>query len=116
LDKNFYTRIHCKSKCCFESTFENECSKTIKLPLFLLIEPNGILWILVCKLVRKPFPFTTISEDDYEYILNHSGAIYCFVSDAEILRKINLIRDKIPNVKEVYSFNEIEAVKTGTTY
>jgi long-chain acyl-CoA synthetase len=42
------------------------------------------------------------------HILNHSGAIYCFVSDAEILRKINLIRDKIPNVKEVYSFNEIE--------
>jgi long-chain acyl-CoA synthetase len=52
--------------------------------------------------------YPTISEDDYEYILNHSGAIYCFVSDAEILRKINLIRDKIPNVKEVYSFNEIE--------
>jgi long-chain acyl-CoA synthetase len=46
--------------------------------------------------------YPTISEDDYEYILNHSGAIYCFVSDAEILRKINLIRDKIPNVKEVY--------------
>src|SRR5690606_35029948 len=34
--------------------------------------------------------YPTISEDDYEYILNHSGAIYCFVSDAEILRKINL--------------------------
>ena len=55
--------------------------------------------------------YPTISEDDYEYILNHSGAIYCFVSDAEILRKINLIRDKIPNVKEVYSFNEIEGCK-----
>ena len=55
--------------------------------------------------------YPTISEDDYEYILNHSGAIYCFVSDAEILRKINLIRDKIPNVKEVYSFNEIAGYK-----
>ena len=55
--------------------------------------------------------YPTISEDDYEYILNHSGAIYCFVSDAEILRKINLIRDKIPNVKEVYSFNEIAGCK-----
>ena len=55
--------------------------------------------------------YPTISEDDYEYILNHSGAIYCFVSDAEILRKINLIRDKIPNVKEIYSFNEIEGCK-----
>ncbi|MDI5888167.1 AMP-dependent synthetase/ligase [Flavobacterium yafengii] len=55
--------------------------------------------------------YPTISEDDYEYILNHSGAIYCFVSDAEVLRKVNLIRNKIPNVKEVYSFNEIEGCK-----
>lgn len=55
--------------------------------------------------------YPTISEDDYEYILNHSGAIYCFVSDAEVLRKVNLIRDKVPNVKEVYSFNEIEGCK-----
>jgi long-chain acyl-CoA synthetase len=50
--------------------------------------------------------YPTISEDDY--ISWITLAIYCFVSDAEILRKINLIRDKIPNVKEVYSFNEIE--------
>jgi long-chain acyl-CoA synthetase len=52
--------------------------------------------------------YPTISEDDYEYILNHSGAIYCFISDSEVLRKINLIRNKVPNLKEVYSFNEIE--------
>jgi long-chain acyl-CoA synthetase len=25
--------------------------------------------------------------NDYEYVLNHSGAIYCFVSDVEIARK-----------------------------
>ena len=55
--------------------------------------------------------YPTISENDYEYILNHSGAIYCFVSDAEVLRKINLIRDKVPHVKEVYSFNQIEGCK-----
>ena len=41
--------------------------------------------------------YPTISEEDYEYILNHSDAIYCFVSDAEVLRKVNLIKDKIPN-------------------
>ncbi|MFE3868005.1 AMP-dependent synthetase/ligase [Flavobacterium sp. LS2P90] len=55
--------------------------------------------------------YPTISEEDYEYILNHSGAIYCFVSDAEVLRKVNLIRNKVPNLKEVYSFNEIEGCK-----
>jgi long-chain acyl-CoA synthetase len=55
--------------------------------------------------------YPTISEDDYEYILNHSGAIYCFVSDAEVLNKVNLIRHKVPNLKEVYSFNPIEGCK-----
>lgn len=58
--------------------------------------------------------YPTISENDYEYILNHCGAIYCFVSDAEVLRKINLIRDKLPCLKEVYSFNEIEGCKRWT--
>ncbi|TDE28744.1 MULTISPECIES: AMP-dependent synthetase/ligase [Flavobacterium] len=55
--------------------------------------------------------YPTISEEDYEYILNHSGAIYCFVSDAEVLRKVNLIKHNVPNLKEVYSFNEIEGCK-----
>lgn len=58
--------------------------------------------------------YPTIPENDYEYILNHCGAIYCFVSDAEVLRKINLIRDKLPCLKEVYSFNEIEGCKRWT--
>ena len=55
--------------------------------------------------------YPTISENDYEYILNHSGSIFCFVSDAEVLRKINLIRQNLPNLKEVFSFDEIEGCK-----
>ncbi|MNF52666.1 Long-chain-fatty-acid--CoA ligase FadD15 [compost metagenome] len=55
--------------------------------------------------------YPTISENDYEYILNHSGAIYCFVSDEEVLRKVNLIRNKVPALIEVYSFNEISGCK-----
>jgi long-chain acyl-CoA synthetase len=55
--------------------------------------------------------YPTISENDYEYVLNHSGAIYCFVSDVEVLEKVNLIRHKVPNLKEVYSFNQIEGCK-----
>ena len=52
--------------------------------------------------------YPTITEDDYEYILNHSESKYCFVSDDEVLRKINLIKDKLPNIVGVYSFNTIE--------
>ena len=52
--------------------------------------------------------YPTISEDDYEYILNHCEAKFCFVSDAEVLRKLNLVKTKLTFLKEVYSFNEID--------
>jgi len=55
--------------------------------------------------------YPTISAEEYEYILNHSQAIYCFVSDLEVMRKINLIRDKTPLLKEIYTFNEIPNCK-----
>lgn len=55
--------------------------------------------------------YPTISEEDYEYILNHSGSMYCFVSDDEVLRKVRLIQANVPTLKEVYSFNEIPGCK-----
>ena len=55
--------------------------------------------------------YPTISETDYEYILNHSEAIYCFVSDEEVLGKLNSIKANVPKLKEVYSFNEIAECK-----
>lgn len=58
--------------------------------------------------------YPTISETDYEYILNHSESVYCFVSDAEILRKVNLIKANVPKLKEVYSFDAIEGCKNWT--
>ena len=58
--------------------------------------------------------YPTIAEDDYQYILNHSESIYCFVSDAEVLRKVNAIKSNVPTLKEVYSFNIIEGCKHWT--
>jgi long-chain acyl-CoA synthetase len=55
--------------------------------------------------------YPTISEADYEYILNHSEAIYCFVSDEEVLQKVRAIKNNVPNLKEIYSFNDIEGCK-----
>jgi len=52
--------------------------------------------------------YPTISEEDYAYILNHSGASYCFVSCVEVLAKIQAIRGQVPGLKEVYSFDRIE--------
>ncbi|MEO5776028.1 MAG: long-chain fatty acid--CoA ligase [Flavobacterium sp.] len=55
--------------------------------------------------------YPTISEIDYEYILNHSEAMYCIVSDEEVLGKVNQIKANVPKLKEVYSFNEIPGCK-----
>ncbi len=55
--------------------------------------------------------YPTISEIDYEYILNHCEAKYCFVSDEEVLRKVNRIKNNLSFLKEVYSFNTIENCK-----
>jgi long-chain acyl-CoA synthetase len=50
--------------------------------------------------------YPTVSEEDYEYVINHSESIYCFVSDKEILDKLNTVRGNTP-LKGVYTFDEI---------
>lgn len=55
--------------------------------------------------------YPTITEEDYEYILNHSEAMYVFVSDIEVFNKVNNIKANVPSLKEIYSFNEIEGCK-----
>ena len=54
--------------------------------------------------------YPTISQEDYEYVLNHSGATYCFVSDKEVLDKVNAIKHNT-GLKEVYCFDNIESCK-----
>jgi long-chain acyl-CoA synthetase len=55
--------------------------------------------------------YPTITQEDYEYILNHCEAKYCFVSDEEILIKLNAIKKNTSSLVEVYSFNEIDGCK-----
>lgn len=56
--------------------------------------------------------YPTISEEDYAYVLNHSGASYCFVSCQEVLEKVLSIKDQVPGLKEVYSFDALPACKS----
>ncbi|MGB1308604.1 MAG: AMP-dependent synthetase/ligase [Oceanihabitans sp.] len=54
--------------------------------------------------------YPTISAEDYQYVLNHSEAIYCFVSDEAVLEKVRKVQANT-KVKEVYSFNTIPGCK-----
>ena len=52
--------------------------------------------------------YPTISEQDYEYVLNHSESKYVFVSCKEVLEKINKIKANVPTLQGVYSFEDID--------
>ncbi len=56
--------------------------------------------------------YPTISQEDYEYVLNHSESTYCFVSDEEVFQKVKNIQANVPSLKEVYSFNDVNGCKS----
>jgi len=55
--------------------------------------------------------YPTISKEDYEYVLNHSEAIYCFVSDITILEKLNQIKGNT-KLKGIFTFDDIADEKS----
>ncbi len=55
--------------------------------------------------------YPTISEEDYEYVLNHSEASFCFVSCKEVYEKVNAVKANTPHLKDVYSFDELDNCK-----
>lgn len=54
--------------------------------------------------------YPTISSEDYEYVLNHSEAAYCFVSDREVLEKVMKVKANT-QLKDVYCFDDIDGCK-----
>lgn len=55
--------------------------------------------------------YPTITKEDYEYVLNHSEASYVFVSDLEVLNKINKIKGNT-KLKGVFTFDNIKGEKS----
>jgi long-chain acyl-CoA synthetase len=59
--------------------------------------------------------YPTISEEDYEYVLNHSEATYCFVSCKEVLDKVLSIGERLKNIKEIFSFDDLDNCESWTS-
>ena len=51
--------------------------------------------------------YPTISEKEFQYVLNHSESKICFVSDKNVFDKIHKIKDKT-KLKKIYSFDEFQ--------
>ncbi len=128
LDKAFSTKINGKWQATSTEEFLDKANAISRGLLRLGVQPNdkiavisstnrtewNILDIGVLQTGAQNVPiYPTISAEDYEYILNHSESIYCFISDEEVLEKVNKIKDKT-KLKGVYSFNDIVGEKNWT--
>lgn len=55
--------------------------------------------------------YPTISEDDHRYILAHSETKFVFTSGVDMLRRIEHLIPEIPNVIEVFTFDNRDGVR-----
>ena len=55
--------------------------------------------------------YPTISKDDYKYIFNHAEVTLCFLSDEVLYEKANSVKNEVPTLKEIYSFENISGCK-----
>jgi long-chain acyl-CoA synthetase len=77
------------------------------------ISPNRSEWnfidmaLLQVGAIHVPI-YPTVSESDYNYILNHAEVKYVFVSGAELIRKIKHILPGIPSIQGVFTYKDSE--------
>ncbi|MFN3529988.1 MAG: AMP-dependent synthetase/ligase [Bacteroidia bacterium] len=58
--------------------------------------------------------YPTITDEDYNYILNHAEVKYIFVSSQELYDRIIKIAEQVPSVKGVYTFDKVQGAKHWT--
>lgn len=54
--------------------------------------------------------YPTINEEEFEHIFKHSDGKILIVSDKFLYKKVKPIADRTPNIKAVYTINEVENV------
>lgn len=122
LQKAFSTKYNGEWQSISTQEYINQANAISRGLLRLGIQPNdkiavisstnrtewNILDIGILQIGAQNVPiYPTISPEDYEYILNHSEATYCFVSDKEVLEKLNAIKNNT-QLKTIYTFDRIE--------
>ena len=72
----------------------------------------NILDMAVLQIGAQNVPiYPTISESEYEYIFNHSEVTHCFLSDEGLFEKANAIKNNVPTLKDIYSFDKVKGCK-----
>lgn len=56
--------------------------------------------------------YPNISKDEYQYILEHAEAKMLIVGDKKLVEKLKPISKRIPGLRDIYSFEEIEGARS----
>ena len=80
----------------------------------LILSQNRIEWFLtdLAAILAGAVPagvYATSSADQLAYICDHSKASFIFVEDSKQLTKIDQVRDQLPHLKTVVSFEQVDA-------
>ena len=73
---------------------------------------NGMLQVGA---VNVPI-YPTISKDEYAYIFDDAQIKMVFVADAGLYEKIDAIKDRLPSLEKIYSFDEVEGCDNWETF
>ena len=65
----------------------------------------GVIWVPV---------YPTTNPLELTFILNDASVKYMFASNQELYNKVMSVKDKVPCLKEVYTFDQIEGAKHWT--
>ena len=55
--------------------------------------------------------YPTLPENDIKFIMNDAGVEILFVATADLYNKVASVRNEIPTLREIYSYEKIEGVK-----
>jgi long-chain acyl-CoA synthetase len=121
LEKAFTTKYNGKWVSISSQEYINRANAISRGLLKLGVQPNDKIAIIsstnrtewnicdigILQIGAQSVPiYPTICKEDYEYVLNHSEAIYCFASDTTIIEKLNQIKGNT-KLKEVFTFDDI---------
>lgn len=84
-----------------------------KIAIISRNRPEWIMTDLACQqagAVLTPI-YPTISQHELVFVLNDAGARILFISDQEILDKVTAIRDQVPALKEIFSYDPLPGVR-----
>jgi long-chain acyl-CoA synthetase len=65
------------------------------------------LGIMMAGMINVPI-YPTITEEDYQYIMDNAEVKLCFVSDEELLSKVKSIKAQVSSLQEIYTIDKIQ--------